>query len=144
MCKHITLLLPNRPGELFKVAERLGAAQINIIGFHVAADGRSSILQLVCDKPNTAFETLHAHYKYYCTQREVLAVRLRDQPGELSRVLEVLSDRALNLTNVYQLEGADGEALVILELASPVETEQAVEALMDKGFSLANGIGHDE
>src|ERR1700683_4990005 len=143
MCRHITLLLPNRPGEFFKVAKTLGDAGVNIIGFHLASERLSGILQLICDDQKKGYQVLRAHYKYYCTEREVLAIKLRNEPGQLSKALELLQQRSINLANAYQFDVRGGNVVVILEFESPESLDDARDLLSNQKFQLLAEVQAD-
>ena len=140
MCKQITLLLPNRAGEFFNAAKLLGSNDINIIGFHLTSEGSFGLLQLLCDRHNDAFTALHSHYRFYCTERDVLIVELTNKPNELQRVLYLLYERDINLPNSYQINGIESKTYIVLEFGDEKELEASRTLFIEAGFMLIKKV----
>jgi hypothetical protein len=138
-CYHISVVLPNRPGELGRVSAVLSKGRVNILGHQLASQGNSSIVHLLCDPHQTAFEILKRQYRFYCNQKKVLVIRADHVPGELSRMLDCLAEQDLNLESSYQaiLFKRDMSILIVLELKDREATERAEEILIEAGFDVS-------
>lgn len=140
MCQHITLILPNRPGEFYKAAKLLGENKVNIIGYHLTSEGIHGLLQLLCVPHDQAFSILKAKYKGYCSKREIIIVRIPNTPGQLYRVLFILQEKCLNLPNSYQFSTSGGNAFAVLELNGEEDTKKAKDLLTGAELKLINDI----
>jgi hypothetical protein len=130
MCNHISVVLPNRPGELGRVAAILAAADVNILGHQSVSQGNSSIVHLLCDSHDRAFERLRKEYRFYCNQKKVLIVAASNAPGQLSNVLQHLASNSVNLESSYQAVLGD-QFLFVFELKDREATEIAERILLE-------------
>jgi|SRR5215468_7071292 len=100
MAIEFTVLLEDRPGTLARLGEVLGDARVNIGAIHgVAREGRGFV-QFVPDDPGVATEALDRAGISY-TKREVLIVRVLDEPGMLGDVALVMAEAGINIESVY-------------------------------------------
>lgn len=129
MLKHITVILPNRPLEFHKVAEILKNVGVNILAYHIVDTGRGGFVQLVCDPHETALSALGAEYKLFARESEVIGVRIRNIPGQLAKVLEIVGQRHLNVRSSYLAIGSDESPVILLEFDAE-ETETARNLIM--------------
>jgi hypothetical protein len=92
--------LRDEPGGLARLGGVLGDAGVNIeaIAGH-SRDGMSRV-QFVCDAPDRAIESLEAAGIPY-SARDVLVVRVLDEPGVLGDVALVMSKAGINIDSVY-------------------------------------------
>src|SRR5206468_1093540 len=102
--KQITVFLENKPGRLANVLASLANEKVNIIALTVMDRHEHSVLRLVTeDYPKTAkvVESLNTPY----TETEVLLVELRNQPGALAQVCEILAKEHINIDYAYCSSG---------------------------------------
>ena len=59
-------------------------------------------MRFIVDEPDKAIDVLRGMGSAI-VKSEVLCLRLPDQPGELARVMGILSDRGLNVSYTYSL-----------------------------------------
>src|SRR2546422_9467779 len=76
----IDMEVPDRPGELAKLAAILGEAGINIDAIGAESAGGRSYVSLIVNQPMQAGEAIMKS-GYTCSTRTVLVVRLDDKPG---------------------------------------------------------------
>jgi hypothetical protein len=108
----------------------LAAIDVNILGHQSVSQGNSSIVHLLCDSHDRAFDKLRKEYRFYCSQKKVLIVSARNVPGELSRIFQELAKNNVNLESSYQAVLGD-QYLLILELKDREITETAEKILLE-------------
>ena len=100
MTTEFTVILENEPGTLARLCGALGDAGINIEAIAGSSRDGTSRVQFVCDAPERAATTLAAA-GIPCIPREVLVVRVLDEPGMLGDVALVMSKADINIDSVY-------------------------------------------
>lgn len=142
MVYHLTVVLPNEPGVLLKVAETLTKKDVNIWAYHLANTGRGGYVQLLCDPHDIAYEALVEEYGHFVSEQEVLAVAGPNKPGVLTGVLEVLWSEKVNVAHSYQTHTGSGRALIILDFDNHRYLEAARDALTSSGYDLVDNPTH--
>ena len=109
----LTVVLQDRPGELARVGELIGAAGVNIRGLAAfTGEGRGIIHVLVDDDAAArATDGLQRAGMGVADQREVLVVDVADRPGSLGELARELSEANVNIDLAYTIFG--GVKLVI-------------------------------
>ena len=124
--KQVSVFLENKPGRLARVLLALAREKVNVIALCIMDSHEHSVLRLaVNDVPKTAevLRGLNAQY----TESEVLVVDLRNQPGALAQVCEVLGTGHVNIEYAYcSAGGRSGKTTAVLKVAN---TEKAVRLL---------------
>jgi hypothetical protein len=105
--------VPDRPGELGKLAAILGAAKINIEAISGESAGGRSYVSLIVSQPVQAREALMKS-GYVCTNRTVLVVRLDDKPGALAALAKKLGDAGVDVVSLIHLGTVGGQAQIAL------------------------------
>jgi hypothetical protein len=100
MPTELTVMLPDAPGVLALVGSILGDARVNIEAIHGSTLGAHAVMQILPADPDQALSALAAA-GITCTRREVLVVRVLDQPGMLGDVALVLSKAGIDIDSVY-------------------------------------------
>jgi hypothetical protein len=100
MATEFTVILENRPGTLARLGSVLGDALVNIEAIHGTSREESGRVQFVPNDPGKATSALDAAGIAYST-REVLIVRVLDEPGTLGQVALVMSQAGINIDSVY-------------------------------------------
>ena len=113
----IDLDLPDRPGELAKLAAILGAAGINIDAISAESAGGRSYVSLIANQPVQAREALMKN-GYSCSTRTVLVVRLEDKPGALGALAKKLGDAGVDVVSAIHLGTVGGHAQLALGVAN--------------------------
>jgi hypothetical protein len=100
MATEFTVILPDRPGTLAQLGAALGDAGVNIEAIQgMSRDGRSIIQFIPGDMDRAAAALRQAGLAV--TTREVLIVRVLDEPGMLGDVALVMSHAGINIDSVY-------------------------------------------
>jgi len=100
MATEFTVILENRLGALARLATALGDAGVNVEAIEGMSQEGSSRIQFVPNDPDTTTQALDAAGISY-TKREVLIVRVLDEPGMLGDVALVMSTAGINIDSVY-------------------------------------------
>jgi len=109
----IDIEVPDRPGELAKLAAILGAARINIDAISAESAGGRSYVSLVVNEPVQAREALVKH-GYTSSSRTVLVVRVEDSPGALAALAKKLGDAGVDIVSAIHLGTVGGYAQLAL------------------------------
>ncbi len=105
--------VPDKPGELAKLAAILGEAGINIDAISAESTGGRSYMGLVVNQPIQAREALMKR-GYASSSRTVLVVRLDDRPGALASLARRLGDAGVDIVSLIHLGSVGGHAQVAL------------------------------
>lgn len=137
--EQISVFVENKPGAAAAVTRVLGENGINIRAMSIADTSTYGILHMIVDDPKKGFETLkNAHFTL--NSSDVLAVRLGDKPGALSRVLQMLGDNGYNVEYAYAfIVRKEDDALVVLRVNDV--GNGSIKLLLDAGVEL---VGPDE
>jgi hypothetical protein len=124
--KQVTVFLENKPGRLANVLAALAAEKVNITALSVMDKHEHSVLRLVTDDPAKTTQIIQAQNTPF-TEAEVLVVELRNQPGALSHVCEILAAEHINIDYAYCSSGGrNGKVVGIFKLSN---AEKAIRVL---------------
>lgn len=100
MVIEFTVILHDKPGTLARLAGVLGDAGVNIEAVQgISRDGTSVIRFVPGDVNRTAAALEQSGIAY--TKREVLVVRVLDEPGALGSVALVMANAGINIDSIY-------------------------------------------
>jgi len=100
--KDLTVQLEDRPGTLADLAEALGNAGINIEGIAgFAVTGVGGLVHLLVDDADAARAALEGAGIPIASVADVVVVDVKDEPGELGRVVRKIADAGVNVTAGY-------------------------------------------
>ena len=98
--KQISAWIEDRPGMLGRVADALGERGVSIRAFTAAVlDGRGFV-RIVADKPAAA-RKIFASHGWDTTTDDVIEVTVRDRPGALGEVADLLGAAGVNIQYAY-------------------------------------------
>lgn len=100
--RQVDVFMSNEVGRLAEVARILGRENINIRGFSVADSTDYGILRLIVADADHATKVLQSE-GFTVTEALVICVDLPDRPGQLASVLEIFSERGINIDYVYSI-----------------------------------------
>jgi len=102
--KQIAVFLENKPGRLANVLLALARDKVNLTAMSVMDSHEHNVLRLIPDDLARTRQALKALGTPY-SESEVLAVELRNQPGALARVCEILGAGHVNIEYAYVSSG---------------------------------------
>jgi hypothetical protein len=124
--KQITVFLENKPGRLANVLSALAREKVNIAALSVMDRHEHSVLRLVSDDPARTAQIMQGLNTPY-TEADVLAVELRNQPGALAHVCEVLAAEHVNIDYAYCSSGGrNGKVIGVFKVSN---SEKAIRVL---------------
>ena len=100
MATEFTIVLEDRPGTLAGLCTVLGDGQVNIGAIQGTSGEGQAFVRLVADDAERAARVL-ATAGIPARRREVLVVRVLDEPGMLADVALVMSRAGINIDAVY-------------------------------------------
>lgn len=102
MATDLTLYLDDHPGELARIAEVLGRADVNIEGFcAVTSGGGKAEVHVLVEDEAAAFRALEAMGIEIASEQEVAVIPVDDRPGVLGDIARQLGDADVNITLAY-------------------------------------------
>jgi hypothetical protein len=104
----------DRPGVIADIGELLGEAAVNIKAAAAIAHGGHGYLHFVVDDADRALSALKLGGWKVNGTREVLAVTIDDQPGELGRYARRLAAAGVSITALYTAGERAGDKELIV------------------------------
>lgn len=124
--KQISLFAENKPGRLSRVAEALSKAKINIRAFTIAEAGDFGVIRMVVDDPDKAYKALQ-NKGFAVSETEVIAVEMKDVPGGLYEIAEVLGKSTVNIDYAYAFVTRTELALLILRVDDVAQAQKVLK-----------------
>jgi hypothetical protein len=100
MATEFRVVVQDTPGTLARLGHVLGKARVNIEAIQGMSREGSGTVQFVPDDTDRAAGALNAAGIPYTT-REVIVVKVLDEPGTLGDVALVFADARINIDSVY-------------------------------------------
>lgn len=100
MPTEFSVSLKDQPGTLAQLGGVLGDAGVNIEAIAGSSREGTTHVQFVCNTPDRAAQRLQAAGIGYTT-RDVLIVRVLDEPGMLGDVGLVMAKAGINIDSIY-------------------------------------------
>lgn len=131
--QQISVFLENKSGRLAQLTEILGNNGINIRALSIADTSDFGILRLIVSDPLQADEVLK-NAGFTVSVTDVIAVEVKDVPGGLTVVLQILEAAKINIEYLYAfLEKSSNNALVVVRVE---QINEASELLAKNGIKL--------
>jgi hypothetical protein len=102
--KQISIFLENKPGRLANVLLSLAREKVNITALSVMDSHEHNVLRCVIDDPSKG-QAILGGLGIPFAQADVLCVELKNQPGELAHVCELLAAEHVNIEYAYASSG---------------------------------------
>ena len=126
--KQITVFLENKPGRLAKVLSELARNKINIVALSVMDHQEHGVLRIVTDDQGQSTKLINDLNSPF-REAEVLEVELRNQPGALAHICELLAAEHINIDYAYCSSGGrNGKVVGIFKVAN---VEKAIRVLSE-------------
>ena len=109
--KQLTVLVPNKPGQVAILTEKLAERSVNIESFDVESHGEDGLVVLIVDKYDEALRALR-DAGYRAITQDTLLIRLEDRPGALAKIAVRLKDAGLDLRSMHTVRRS-GDATIV-------------------------------
>lgn len=109
----ISIFIENRSGRMAQIASALGEVNVNIRAMSLADTSDFGILRLIVNDVEKAVDVLK-NKGFTVRISQVIAVEIKDQPGELGQFLTVLEKAGLNVEYMYAFVQKSGEHAVVI------------------------------
>ena len=131
--KQLNIFVENKQGALVDITNTLARHEINIRALSIADTEEFGILRLIVNDTEMACKML-AEEGYLIKATDVVGVKIGDEPGKLSKALDVLDKAEINMEYLYAfMSRTEKHAYVVLRVADNIAAENALEA---SGFHL--------
>lgn len=139
--KQLTIFVENKQGTLVDITDVLAKNNVNMRALSIADTQDFGILRLIVDNNDVAVKALQ-DAGYLLKMTDVVGVKIGDQPGKLSKALEVLDDANINMEYLYAfMARTEKHAYVVLRVA---DNEAAEKALENAGFHMITDADVDK
>jgi hypothetical protein len=126
--KQITIFLENKPGRLAHVLSALARQKINIVALTVMDRHEHGVLRLVTDDEAMTVKVIQSS-NTPCTESDVLAVELKNQPGALAHVCETLAAEHISIEYAYCSSGGrNGKVFGIFKVSNLEKAQKVLSA----------------
>jgi len=125
----LSIFINNEPGRLAAIAEVLKEFNINVKGLNLSESSEFGILRAIVDEPEEAFEKIRSK-GVIVKKTDVIGVEMKDAPGSLFEVADVLGKAGINVEYGYAYSGRTLNYLFV----RVDDTENAVKILKKAGI----------
>ena len=130
----ISVFLENRAGSLSEITRILADSGINLRALSIAETSDYGVLRIIADDTEKATEIL-LEKGCILSKTPVFVVAVPDEPAGLSKVLELLAEKNVDIEYMYSLfTHQNGKAFMVFRLADEEGFRGVIEA---HGLALA-------
>lgn len=133
--KQISVFLENKPGQLAGIAKVLSDNGIDMRALTIAETAEFGIARIIADRPSDAAGSLRKA-GYVCSLTDVLGVVIDDRPGGLYKVLNLLTERGINLEYAYAFTGRKADGAYNIFSVGEKDNERAAKILTENGVPI--------
>jgi len=127
MAQQLNIFVENKPGRIRAVTGTLEENDINLRSFQIQDRDDFGVMKALVDKPDLA-RTKLTEAGFACALKDIVAVKIKDTPGELDKLLNVLFDQEINISDSYGFAlNSDDSALICLEVSNNKRVTQILK-----------------
>ncbi len=126
----ITIVVNDSVGVLADISYLLGKAKINIDSLTATSlSGKAIIVFFVkdCDKARKIL----ASNGYETLESEILVLRLKDAPGQLSQMTMLLKKENVNIINLYFIAREKGSSILAVRVDKTSKAKKLLKPYLD-------------
>jgi hypothetical protein len=129
--KQVSVFLENKPGRLANVLSALAREKVNIAALSVMDSHEQSVLRVVVNDVAKTVQTLNALNTRHA-ETDVLVVELRNQPGALAHVCELLGAEHINIEYAYCSSGGrNGKTVGVFKVSNTDKAQRVLAGPLD-------------
>ncbi|MGA1841092.1 MAG: ACT domain-containing protein [bacterium] len=133
--QQISIFLENKSGRLSEVTRILGNNGINIRALSLADTTDFGILRLIVNDADKANRVLKEN-GFTVGKTDVIAVEVKDKPGGLAKILEILNRENINVEYMYAFVERSRDNAVIIFRFDDQFIDRAITLLKDAGITV--------
>jgi hypothetical protein len=135
--QQLSVFLENKPGRLNDACKALADAGLNVVTLSLADTEQFGILRLIIREWEKA-KTILEERRFVVNVTDVVAVEVKDRPGGLSSILELLADRTVSVEYMYAFTIKSGEnAMMVFRFD---DMDRAMDALKSGGVNVLSHV----
>lgn len=133
MAKQLNIFIENKPGRLKSITDILLNSNINILAFTLQDRKDFGLVKLLVNKPEQAYLAL-ADKGYACALKDILAVSIKDKPGNLHKLTTILFDNNINVIDAHGFViQPNKQGICCIEVENAAKIKELVEK---EGFTV--------
>ncbi len=129
--EHFSTLVPNRPGQAFKVLSTLVSAGVDLLACTGTPRGRRAQIDVVPDNSAKLRAAARKAGLEFAARKTGYLIRGKDRPGALASHLAKLAAKEVNVTGIDALTAGRGRWGAIIWV-DPVDVAKATKVLRAK------------
>lgn len=123
--EYFSTLVPDRPGEAFRVLSTLVSAKINLLACTGFPRGTRAQIDVVPDDVRRFKAAVKRAGLAFAPKKTGFMIQGKDRPGALARRLATLAERGINVTAIDAVTAGEGRWGAILWVATADVTKAA-------------------
>ena len=132
MLKQVSIFAENKKGTMEDITRILLESDVNILGSVTNDSAEYGIIRMVVSDTQKAMDALQEN-GYICKVTDVLGIEVKDEVGNLNKLLRALLDSNISADYLYLSFNRDtGMPIMVMHTADIMEVE---ECLKSKGFT---------
>ena len=137
MLKQLNIYAENKKGTLEHITRILLEHDINILGSMTDDGSEYGVNRMVVSDPKTAAESL-TKAGYQCTVKNVIGVEVKDEVGNLHKLMKTLLDMNINVQYVYLSFNRDSGLPIMVFCTDDIwEVE---DGLRNRGYQVVSSV----
>lgn len=136
LIKQLSVFVENMKGRLVGITEALLKENINIASFSLADSSEYGVLRMIVSDPEKGRSVLKDQ-GLSARLTEVVAVKIRQEPGTLSRLLKMLYEEGFSVEYMYTLSTTGSNTSIIMKIADP---QAALDVLSKHGYEVCTDV----
>ena len=133
MLKQLNIYAENKKGTLEHITRILLEHDINILGSMTDDGAEYGVNRMVVSDPKTAAESL-AKAGYQCSVKNVIGVEVKDEVGNLHKLMKTLLDMNINVQYVYLSFNRDSGLPIMVFCTDDIWEDE--DGLRNRGYQV--------
>lgn len=130
--KQMTVIVSDKVGVLADISYLLGKAKINIESVSAASSQGKAVLTFLLKDEKKAAHLLKEN-GYHVLESEIFVIRIKDEPGELSKLSSILVKEKIGISSLYIVAKERGFSIVALKTDKPKKAKKILSPYMKIG-----------